>query len=75
MLHIVSATEILAELPNLSPEEIDTIFFRAAALRQHSISASPELLAAIDEADASFEKEGGTPIEQIEAAVKSWPTK
>jgi hypothetical protein len=28
-------------------------------LRQHVITASPDLLAAIDEADASFEKDGG----------------
>jgi hypothetical protein len=71
----VSASEILDELPKLSAEEIDIIFFRAAALRQHAISASPELVAAIDEADASFEKEGGKSIEQMEAAVKSWPTR
>ena len=57
----MSATEILDELPKLTAEEIDTIFFRAAALRQHAISASPELLAAIDEADAT---EGGKSIEQ-----------
>jgi len=71
----VSATEILEELPKLSPEEINQIFFRAADLRQQMISASPELLAAIDEADASFEKEGGFPIEQVEAMVKTWTTK
>ena len=68
----MSATEILDQLPKLSDEEIDAIFFRAAALRQHAISASPELLAAIDEADAS---EGGKSIEQIEAEIKSWLTK
>ena len=71
----MSATEILDELPKLSPEEIDLIFFRAADLRQHVIAASPELLAAIDEADASFEKEGGVPIEDVETTMKSWPTK
>jgi hypothetical protein len=71
----MSATEILDELPKLSPEDIDSIFFRAAALRQHAIAASPELLAAIDEADASFASGGGKSIEQIEAEVKSWLTK
>jgi len=71
----VSATEILDELPKLSAEEVDAIFFRAAALRQHSLSASPELIAAIDEADASFAVDGGKPIEHVEAAVKSWLTK
>ena len=53
----MNAAEILDELPKLSPEEIDIIFFRAADLRQHAIAASPELPAAIDEADKSFEKE------------------
>ncbi len=71
----MSATEILDELPKLSPEEINQIFFRAADLRQQMISASPELLAAIDAADASFENEGGIPIEQIEEMVKMWVTK
>jgi hypothetical protein len=68
----MSATEILDELPKLSGEDIDAIFFRAAALRQHAVSASPELLAAIDEADASA---GGKSIEQIKAEAKSWLTK
>jgi len=71
----MSAADILDELPKLSPEEIDIIFFRAADLRQHVIAASPELLSAIDEADASFEKEGGVPIEEIETMIKSWPSK
>ena len=71
----MSAAEILDELAKLSPEEIDIIFFRAADLRQHVIAASPELLAAIDEADESFDKEGGTPIEEVETMIKSWPTK
>jgi len=71
----MSAAEILNELPRLSPEEIDIIFFRAADLRQHVIAASPELLAAVDKADASFEKEGGIPVEEIETMVKSWITK
>jgi hypothetical protein len=71
----MSAAEILDELPKLSPEEIDIIFFRAADLRQHVLAASPELLAAIDEADESFEKEGGIPIAEVETTIKSWPTK
>ena len=71
----MSAAEILDELPKLSPEEIDVIFFRAADLRQHVITASSELLAAVDEADKSFEKEGGIPIEEFETVIKSWPTK
>ena len=61
----MSATEILDELPRLSAEDIDAIFFRAAALRQHAI-------AAIDEADSST---GGNSIDQIKAEAKSWLTK
>jgi hypothetical protein len=71
----MSAAEILDELPKLSPEEIDIIFFRAADLRQHVIAPSPELLAAIDEADESFDKEGGMPIDDFETMIKSWPAK
>jgi hypothetical protein len=71
----MSATEILDELPKLSPDDIDAIFFRAAALRQHAVSASPELLAAIDEADASSAAGSGKSVEQIEAEIKSWLTK
>lgn len=69
----MSATEIMDELPKLSAEDIDAIFFRAAALRQHAIAASPELLAAIDEADAAFASQGGKTIEQIEAEASSSP--
>ena len=71
----MSATEILDELPKLSDEDIDAIYFRAAALRQHAIAASPELLAAIDEADASFATGSGKSPEQIEAEIKVWLTK
>ncbi len=71
----MSTSEILDQLPNLPAEELDAIFYRAAALRQHAIAASPELLAAIDEADASFAAEGGKPIEKIEADSKKWLTK
>jgi hypothetical protein len=71
----MSATEILDELPKLSDEDIDAIYFRAAALRQHAIAASPELLAAIDEADASFATGSGKSPEQIEAEIKAWLTK
>lgn len=71
----MSATEILEELPKLTPEEIELIFFRAAELREQEFEASPELLAALDKAEASFEKEGGIPLEEVEEIVKSWSTK
>ena len=56
----MSVTEILDELPNLKPAELETIYRRAAELHQgQTMKASPELLAAIDEADESFAREGG----------------
>lgn len=48
----MSATEILEELPGLTPAELEIIYQRAVELHQgQSIKASPELLAAIDAAD------------------------
>ena len=71
----MSSSEIIDELPKLSPDELDAIFYQAAALREHAVSASPELIAAIDEADASFERDGGKPVAEVESSVKSWFTK
>jgi len=49
----MSTTEILAELPNLKPAELEMVFRRVMELHQGlTLEASPELLAAIDEADA-----------------------
>lgn len=60
----MSTTEILAELPALPPGEIEAIWQTAGQLLEgRTLSASPELLLAIDEADASWEKEGGVSIE------------
>jgi hypothetical protein len=46
----MSLTEILEELPKLKTEERDTILHRIEELDE---LASPEMLAAIDQADAS----------------------
>lgn len=72
----MSATEILAELPKLNAAELESIYRRAAELhREHVVEASPELLAAIDEADEAFAKEGGVSVEEARRIVASWNTK
>ncbi len=49
----MSTTEILEELPNLKPAELETIYRRAMELHQRwKVEATPELLAPVDEANA-----------------------
>ncbi len=72
----MSATEILDQLPNLTPAELEIIYRRAADLHQaHTLEASPELTAAIDEADKSFAKDGGVSVDEARRIVASWNTK
>ena len=72
----MSTTEILEELPRLNPAELESIYRRAVELHQgKTVEASPELLAAIDEADASFAKEGGVSLDEAVRIVASWNTK
>ena len=72
----MSATEILDELPRLTPAELEIIYRRAAELHQgHIVEASPELLAAIDAADKSFAEEGGVSVDEARRTVASWNTK
>ncbi len=61
----MSSTEILAKLPALPAEELETIWQAAGQLLEgRSLIASPELLAAVDEADASWDREGGVSLEE-----------
>ena len=61
----MSTTEILAELPALPPDELEAIWQTAGQLLAgRSLSASPELLAAVDEADSSWEETGGVTLEE-----------
>jgi hypothetical protein len=72
----MSTTEILAELPALPPDELETIWQTAGQLLEgRALRASPELLAAVDEADASWKQEGGVPIEEARRKLGSWPGK
>jgi hypothetical protein len=72
----MSTTEILAKLPALPPDDLETIWQAAGQLLEgRSLTASPELLAAVDEADVSWEKEGGVPIEEARGTLGEWPGK
>lgn len=68
----MSTAEILAELPHLPLEEIEAIHLKAEELlHRQAVAANPELLAAIDEADASPES-GDIPAETIRKRVSEW---
>jgi hypothetical protein len=72
----MSTTEILANLPALSPTELEAVWQRAGQLLEgRTLSASPELLAAVDEADASWAEEGGESIDEVRREIRSWPGK
>ncbi len=64
----MSLTEILAELPKLKTEERDAILHRIEELDE---LASPEMLAAIDQADAS-PGQHDLSAEDMRQKVKAW---
>ena len=71
----MNVTEILAELPKLDAAELELVFERALELQKGpGFEASPELLKAIDEADAIPEDQD-VDIEEAYRIVKSWNTK
>jgi hypothetical protein len=70
----VSATEILDELPRLTPAELEIIYRRAVELHQgQTLEASPQLLAAIDAADESADE--GVSIGEARRIAGTWNTK
>jgi hypothetical protein len=72
----VSATEILNSLSSLNPAELEAVYRRAVELHQgQMIEATPELLAAIDEADESFSKDNGVSVDEARRIAASWNTK
>ena len=69
----MSSTEILAELSALPPDELAAVWQTAGQLLEgRTLSASPELQAAVDEADASWEQGGGVPIDEARRKLDSW---
>jgi hypothetical protein len=72
----MSTQDILEELPKLNPAELETVYRRAVELHQGlALEASPELLAAIDEADESIANEGGVELAEARRIVESWGIK
>ena len=66
----VSNTEILKELPALPPHELAAIWQSAGELLEGRVlSVSPELLAAVDEADVAWEREGGISIAEARRKI------
>lgn len=63
---MMSTTEILEQLPNLTPSDLELVYVRAAEL---------QLKAVFDEADAAFEKEGGVSLVEAQRMLDSWNTK
>jgi len=64
----MSMSEILAELPKLSPDEREVILHRIEEIDELE---TPEMLVAIDEADASSPQQDLS-IEDIRGRVSQW---
>ena len=67
----MSVAEILEELPKLSAADRDLLFQRLSEMGVGEIAETPELLAAIDEADAAPEEEDVTP-DELREKVQRW---
>ncbi len=57
----MSVAEILEELPKLSALDRDLLFRRLSEMGAGEIEETPELLAAVDEAEAALETEDLSP--------------
>jgi hypothetical protein len=70
----MTLSEIIAELPKLSPDELEAVLECALELRKDTIyEASPELLKAIEEAERETD-EHDISIEEAYRVVESWPS-
>lgn len=67
-----TVTEIEAAIEKLSPEQQREI---AEWLAQRVFEETPEMLAAIDEADRSLAEEGGVPVEEVRRNLRQWITR
>ena len=73
----MTAYEVIDQIKALPPEEKTKV----EAFVQHEIEErllaeeSPEMLAAIDEADRSLAEEGGVPVEDVRRNLRQWITK
>ena len=64
-----TVTEIETAIEKLSPEEQRGL---AEWLNARLIEETPEMLAAIDEADRSLAAEGGVPVEEVRKKIQAW---
>jgi hypothetical protein len=72
----MSASEILEEPPEVNAcGARNHLPPRGRIASGYTVEASPELLAAIDDADESFVKQGGVNIDDARRIVASWNTK
>ncbi len=67
----MSVAEILEELPKLSATDRDLLFQRLSEMGAGEVDETPELLAAIDEAEAAPEEEDVT-ADELRQRVKRW---
>jgi hypothetical protein len=67
----MSVSEILEELPKLSATDRDLLFQRLSEMGAGEIEETPELLAAIDEADAAPQEEDLSP-DELRRNVTRW---
>jgi hypothetical protein len=71
----MSVKEILEELPKLKAEERFLLLERLNELEAGGLNETPELLAALDDAEKSLVKHGGTSIDVIRARLEAkWRT-
>jgi hypothetical protein len=71
----MSVTEILQELPRLSPEDQALVREELDALQAGHLEETPEMLAAIDEGIRSAETEPGHTVEAVRAEISLWLTR
>lgn len=73
---MMSAAEILSELPRLTTLELQRIHERILELEDaQEVEETPELLAAVDEGLRSAETEPVYSIDEVRAKVKEWISK
>jgi len=72
----MSATEILNELPKLTPVELQHIHERILELEEaQEVEETPALLAAVDEGVRSLESEQTYTPDEVRAKIAQWTSK
>ncbi|MHA3772354.1 hypothetical protein ACXR0O_12545 [Verrucomicrobiota bacterium sgz303538] len=72
----MSAAEILDELPNLTPRELQRIHERILELEEaQEVEETPELLAAVDEGLRSLENEPTYTPDEVRAKIAQWTSR